>query len=351
MHVMSRSLRAIGVFGAAIALTVGCSAAPEPTPTPSATDQAPDPSAELIAAAKAEGTLTFYTTATAGPAQIQADAFTAKYGIPTNMVRLTGGQMDSRFQAEINSAGGTEADIIFTTNPVLIKGAVASGALVALDDADLPGFPGDFPERFLLPEVGSAVTLVQTVGIAYNTDLVKGDDIPDEWSDLLDPKWKGKIGVATPTSALGYVGEWVVLGDQEGDDFLEKVGKQQLKVYSAGSTVTAALGAGEISLAATVLVSNTMPDKKKGAPVDIFVPDNSTGIELSVGIVAKAKHPNAARLFALYSMSEEGAKILADETDSVSPYDTAGLPKDYEAADIEGAPARLADIQRLLQVK
>ena len=53
---------------------------------------------------------------------------------------------------------------------------------------------------------GSAVTLVQTVGIAYNTDLVKGDDIPDGWSDLLDPKWKGKIGVATPTSALGYVG-------------------------------------------------------------------------------------------------------------------------------------------------
>ena len=41
-----------------------------------------------------------------------------------------------------------------------------------------------------------------------------------------------------------------------------------------------------------------MPDKKKGAPVDIVVPDNTSGIELSVGIVAKAKHPNAARLFA-----------------------------------------------------
>ena len=73
---------------------------------------------------------------------MQADAFTAKYGIPTNMVRLTGGQMDSRFQAEINSAGGTEADIIFTTNPVLIKDAVQSGRAGRAGGRRHPGFPG-----------------------------------------------------------------------------------------------------------------------------------------------------------------------------------------------------------------
>ena len=350
MHAISRRLRVLGVVGAALALVVGCGGSPGTDTTGAAAGQ-DGPTAELIAAAKKEGQLTFYTTATAGPAQKQADAFTAKYGIPTNMVRLTGAQMDSRFQAEINSSGGTKADIIFTTNPVLIKDAVQKKVLVALQEAGIPNFPGDFPQRFLLPDAGSAVTLVQPVGIAYNTELVKGDDIPKGWQDLLNPKWKGKIAVATPTSALGYVGEWVVIGKQEGGDYLAKLGTQELKVYSAGSTVAAALGAGEVSLAGAMLVSNTVPDKKKGAPVDIFVPENTSGIELSVGIVAKAQHPNAARLFAMFSMSEEGAKILADATDSVSPYDTANLPKQYEAADIAGAPAKLAEIQRLLQVK
>ena len=338
----------VGAAALLLLLPTGCGSSSESSGTALKSGSS---ASDLVKAAKSESTVTLYTTATAGPAQMQADAFTAKYGISTRMVRLTGSQMDQRFRAETNSSGGTGADIIFTTNPVLISDAVESGDLVALEKANLPNFPGNFPERFLMPDEGTAVTLIQPAAIAYNTDLVEGDDIPKGWPDLLDPKWKGKIGIASPTSALGYVGEWVVIGNQEGGNYLSELGTQELKVFAAGSTLTGALGAGEIAIAADSLVTNTVPDMKKGAPIDYVVPENTSGIELSVGIVNKSQHPNAARLFAEYAMSKEGAEVLAKASDSVSPYNIDDLPKMYEGADIAGAPKMLSEIQRLLRVK
>lgn len=356
-----RTFLGAGIGAAALILTA-CGGSSSPAPTtdaPAATSGATTSAAssapasgldDLVKAAKAEGALNFYTTGTASAAQKQADAFTAKYGIPTTMVRLTGGQFDTRFKAEMNSANGVQADIVFTTNPVLIGEAVQNGTLTALEKAGLPDFPGNFPKQFLLPDAGTANVLIQPAGIAYNTDLVKGDDVPKGWEALLDPKWKGKIAVADPKSALGYVGEWWAIGEHMGDDYLAKLGDQALKVYSAGSTVSAAVAAGEVALAGSMLVANVAPDKAKGAPIDIFVPDKTSGIELSVGMVAKAAHPNAAKLYALYCLSEEGAQILADASSSVSPHDVANLPKDYVPADIAKAPSRLAEIQKLLQV-
>jgi ABC-type Fe3+ transport system, periplasmic component len=348
---ISKVVRLVGVFTATLALVAGCSTSPEIVKTDPQPKEAVDKSAALVDAAKKEGLLTLYTVASAASAQVQADAFTAKYGIPVNMVRLTGGQMNQRFQAEIDSTAGTPADIVVTEDLPLIKAAMKAGALIPMDKAEIPGYPWNFPEKFLLSDIGTPVTVVFASSIAYNTDLVKGDDVPKGWKDLLDPKWKGKIGVASPSSAMAYVGEWVVIAKQEGGDYLSKLGAQNLKAYAAGATLTGALGAGEIAIAANSLVTNTVPDMKKGAPIKYVVPENTSGIGLSTAIVAKSKHPNAARLFAMYSMSEEGAKVLADAANSASPYDTASIPKGYEAADIGAAPAKFAEVQKLLGVK
>lgn len=339
-----------GALSAVLALTAGCSQTSEPP--------APDPSAsssessieDLIAAAKAEGSVTVYTTIGAAAAKVQVEAFTEKYGIRADMVRLAGGQMDQRFTAEVNSSGGTSADILFTTNNILISDSMKSGALIALDKAEIPGFPWDFPKQFL-PADGSAITLLEPVGIAYNTDLVKGDDIPRSWTDLLDAKWKGKIGVSNPAASVAQTAAWAVIEDKVGDDFLTKLGTQGLKVYAASAPVNGALGAGEILLAANLTATSMVSAKQSGAPVGIAFPDDTSGIEVSAGIVAKAAHPNAARLFALYAMSEEGALVLAKVTEAVSPYDTADLPKNYTAPDLVGATKLLAEVSSKLGVK
>lgn len=305
---------------------------------------------ELVAAAKAEGTLTYYTVNTEAAAAEQSKAFEAKYGISVERVRLTGGELDARFPAEVNSAAGTPADIIFTTTPTLIRDSMTSGALVSLADANIPGYPWDYPQQFLQPDLGSALTLIEPTGIAYNTDLVKGSDVPTGWSNLVDAKWKDQVGIADPTGSLGYIGEWMVISKQEGGDYLTQLGDQNLKTYSASSELVGALGAGEISLAGAVLSSHVVAAKAKGAPVDYVVPDNTSGIQTYVGLVAKSAHPNAAKLFAMYAMSQEGIKVLADASHAVSPYDTAKLPKEYEGADIEGAPAVSDDVVAQLKL-
>ena len=70
----------------------------------------------------------------------------------------------------------------------------------------------------------------------------------------------------------------------------------------------------------------------KGAPLKLYTLDNTTGIEMQVILTsrAKAKHPNAARLFANYILSPEGNKVFNDDPGGVTVYDTAGLPKGYQ---------------------
>lgn len=306
---------------------------------------------KLIEEAKKEGSLIFYTTATAEPAQLQAEKFTEKYGIQTEMVRLTGSQMDQRVQAEADSSAGLGADIIFTSNPLLVRDMIEKGVLARLDTIGIEGFPFDFPEDFLYEGIGSAAVLVQPTGIAYNTEALQGDDIPKAWDDLIDPKWRGRVGIADPAGSLGYIGEWTVIDEALGGGYLEKLAAQEPVVYPASSTLVGAMAAGEIVMAGAILVSNVMPDKNAGAPVDIVIPDTTSGIELYIGLNPNAQHSAAAKLFAHFVMSQEGAQVLADAANSVSPYDTSKLPSSYIPADMLNAPANLDTVLERLGLK
>lgn len=303
----------------------------------------------LIKAAQQEGSLTLYTAATQTAAKAQADAFTQKYNVKVNMVRLTGAQLTQRVEAEAK-ASQPAADVLVTSDPVMVKTGIGAGWLTALDKADIPGYPWGFPSRFLQSDIGSAVVLIQLTGIAYNTDLVKGNDIPKDWKDLLDPKWKGKIGIADLKSSLGYTAEWQVINKAEGGNFLEQLGKQNLKVYASGAPASAALGAGEIPLLADQLITNVVPVREKGAPVAWVIPDKTTSLDDYVALVTQAKHPNAAKLFTQFIMSPDGADVLAKASNSTSPYDTSSIPSEYQPLDIFSAAAQQEETMKLLGV-
>jgi iron(III) transport system substrate-binding protein len=350
-----------GSVAAALLLAAGCSssggqASDAGANTPAASTPAGNSTGggaaqddALIKAAQGEGSLTLYTAATQVAAKAQADAFTKKYDVKVNMVRMTGAQLTQRVEAEAK-AGQPAADVLVTSDPVMVKTGMGEGWLTPLEKADIPGYPWDFPERFLQKDYGSAVVLLQMTGIAYNTDLVKGDDIPKGWEDLLDPKWQGKIGIADLKSSLGYTAEWVVIDKLMGGDYLSKLGKQNLKVYASGAPASAALGAGEIPLLADQLITNVVPVKEKGAPVAWVIPDKTTSLDDYVALVTKAKSPNAAKLFTKYIMSQEGADVLAKASHSTSPFDTTAIPSGYQPLNIFTAADQQADTMRLLGV-
>ncbi len=304
---------------AAIALVAGCGSGGNTGSAPP-TMQPVNSIDELVAAAKKEGTLTVYGAPAEPAVKAAAAAFTAKYGVKVNVVRIVTGQIVQRFSSEVG-ANAPSADVLLMNQSTFFDRAIGQGWITPLDKAGIPGYPWTFPQKFLRPESGTAVVGLQIRGIAYNTNLVKGADVPKDWRDITDPKWSGKIGIADPSSSPVYVGHWYTIAESIGDNFLAKVKAQNPKVYASGSPATAALGAGEIALFPMNIASITAEARDDGAPVNFFVPDATAADEMELAINSKAASPNAARLFVYYMASQEGADTLAKAGGETSPYD------------------------------
>lgn len=326
-------------------VATGCSSSPA---APSSSGSGPAASSDtgmdaLIAAAKKEGSLTLYTVTSQSAAEAQDEAFSKKYGVTVNLLRLAGSALEQRFSSE-EAAGGTSADVIVDSTPAFMKDQLTQQHLTPVEQAGLPGYPWTFPDAAQNPGIGPSV-VVQPSCIVYNTDLVKGSDVPTTWTDLLNPKWKGMVAVTDPSVSLAEPAAWLGINQALGTDFVKQLGAIDPKIYQSGTAAAAAVGAGEQAFAAKVAVANAQSIVASGAPVKTLVPAQTSGISLYLGLPAKAAHPNAAKLFATYVMSEEGAKVLADAADSVSPYDLGGLGSGYSKADFQGAAAALNEIK------
>ncbi|GAB3428844.1 ABC transporter substrate-binding protein [Actinophytocola sediminis] len=291
-----------------------------------------EPLAELITSAREEGGVTFYSVPPEDVAQALADAFTEKYGIDASFVRLTAAPLAQRFAAEAES-GQPGADMIMVSNSPFYADGIAKKWLTPLPEANIPDYPAGLPAEFVLADRGTAVVQVQPSGFGYNTDEVSEQDAPKDWPDLLDPRWRGKILMANPKSSPAYVDFWYLIEQEYGIDYLEDLRAQVARFYDGTVPLTEAMAAGEGAITVPNVTSAVQPAKDKGAPVAINVPPLTTGPEIVAGIATQAQHPNAARLFTHFVLSEEGNKILNSQPGSVSPYDTATMPAEFTRVD------------------
>ncbi|MEU7889714.1 extracellular solute-binding protein [Microbispora bryophytorum] len=298
---------------------------------------------DIEGAAKHEGTVTLYSSVEEEATSAFTEAFTKKYGIDVDVVRLTSAQLAQRFSAEAQ-AGAPAADALLVSRTGFTTEGIKNGWLTPLADAGLPDYPGSLGQKFQLPDEGTAISIIQPAGIAYNTKLVPAAEAPKTWEDLLDPKWKGKIAIADPASSASYIGEWLVVGQASGPDFLQRFGAQDLKKYASGVPAAAAVAAGEAAFCVMGLASHIVDPKSKGAPIDFIVPPLTSGAEVVPAIAAKGRHPNAARLLVQYALSQEGSTTLADAAGAVSPYDTAKLPAQYISPDLSSAKDQQATV-------
>lgn len=166
-----------------------------------------------------------------------------------------------------------------------------------------------FPEGFKDPEGGWTDVYMSMNGIVYNTKLVSPQDVPTSWHDLLNPKWKGKIGMDTRSFEwFGYILK--IMGEKNGLEYMEKLSEQKVRFYPGRPAVNQLLAAGEISLALGYK-ADIEGKKDKGAAVEW------AGIEPIIpsihpfGLSAHAPHPNAAKLFVDFMLSREGQETWA----------------------------------------
>jgi iron(III) transport system substrate-binding protein len=259
---------------------------------------APDRQQKLEAAAKAEGSLTLYTSIAQKDIAALTGPFEKRYGIKVNVWRASGDTTLQRIVQE-QKAGRYTVDAVHFSAPEL----EALSREKLLQPVASPHFD-ELIAGAVPPHREWVSTLLSVWVQAYNTNLVKKEDLPKSYKELLDPKWKGKLGYEVEniewfTTVANHLG-----GDAGVQFFRDLAATNGLSVRKGHTLLNNLVAAGEVPLALTVY--NYMPAqaKEQGAPVDWFVLEPAVARANGIAILKNAQKPHAAALFEDYMLSE-----------------------------------------------
>jgi iron(III) transport system substrate-binding protein len=307
-------IRLLGLVLVALVLS-GCAggaapAAPTAAPAAQGAPAAAGVTPELVDAAKKEGTIVWYTSVETSVAEKVARKFEAKYPSVKVEVNRTGSERVMQRVMQEAQAGVKAVDVIHTSDAgnfvdlkngsLLMKYTPASVAKYADQFKDKDGYYFTFRSSMSVP--------------AYNPQLIKGEDAPKTWKDLLDPKWKSKMVSAHP----GYSGTIVTwqasLTDLYKNEYIEQLAKQDVMLVQSAQDPVTKVTSGERPLAINGTDYSYFGDKLKGNPVEPVYPSDGVPLVTSPSaIAAAAPHPNAAKLFHEYVFDLEGQQTLVDE--------------------------------------
>lgn len=291
----------------------------------------------LVAAAKEEGSLRLYTALTQPDMDALVKGFQDKYDIRVEAMRLGGADGMNRFDAESKS-GARTADVAVFADPAYFGKAAKAGHTVPIEETGVLPLVPDFPEKYVLPEYQTAVLQIAIAGWSYNPDKVAEADLPTSWEDLLDPKWKGRLGVTPGATNLNSMLTWQMVEKEVGEDYLDKLRPQIKRVYPNLIPLQEAVGAGEVDIALSALEQVVLAMQERGTKIAFTRMSPTYYPTITWGVSSRAASPNAARLLAVYMMSEDGTKTI-NPKGAVSPYDTANIPEDFHVATAEDVAA------------
>ena len=265
---------------------------------------------QLYEAARKESNFTWYTahfdTETAAAV---CNGFEKKYpGITCAYVRTTA-QVAYQRLAQDMKAGLAVASVISST-------AASHYGRMKKDGWLLPYRPKTLSEQvdafkaFNDRDDQFVATAAGLMLITYNTSVVPAKDAPKKWTDLLDPKWKGKVAIGHPAFS-GYVGTWVVeMRKLYGWDYFKKLEKNQPHIGRSANDSVTMLNAKESWVAAGPSAT-TLESKDKGNPLAIVYPEDGAVLMVSPsGILRNAPAPNTAKLFIEYVLGRECNEIM-----------------------------------------
>jgi ABC-type Fe3+ transport system substrate-binding protein len=263
----------------------------------------------LIEAAKKEGRVAWYTTLIVNQAiRPLQQAFEQKYpGVRLEYSRADDSPTALKILTEAR-AGGVQADIFDGLyNMMALRRA---GLLAPYQPPNVDQFPQALRDR----DGYWIAILIYVFAPGLNTDLVPLSEAPTALSDLLDPKWRGKMAW-NPNSiagAPGFVGNVLMsMGEERGMDYLRALSRQRVvNVEASSRAILDQVIAGEYPIGLMMFNHHTVISARKGAPASWLklepVPVALDGIAL----LKDAPHPNAAKLLMEFLTSEEGQQVL-----------------------------------------
>jgi iron(III) transport system substrate-binding protein len=267
---------------------------------------AADRTQRLVDGAKKEGALAIYTSAQSDDMGPLVAAFEKKYGVKAEVWRAGSEKVLQRAVTEARGNRFT-VDVIETNGPEL-ESLHREKILQAIKS---PHHANLMPQA-IRPHGEWVGTRLNVFVQAYNTKLVKKEELPKTWDDLLNPRWKGRLGIEAEDQ------DWLAgiareLGEARGTKlFRDIVAANGMSVRKGHTLLTQLVASGEVPFALTVYNYKVEQLKQKGAPIDWLSIGPAIARPNGVGVARQAPHPHAALLFYDFEISEEGQKILAE---------------------------------------
>jgi iron(III) transport system substrate-binding protein len=333
--------RAFGIFAAAAAWMIllhGSAPAQSSRAAEVALYAGADRAQHLIDGAKREGALTMYSNAPPDDNAALVGAFERKYGIKVNLYRASSEEIRQRALAE---SGAKRFDVDFILDNAPAMEALAGEKL--LQEVKSP-YVADVMPGAISPQRQWVGFCLNVLVAAYNTDLVKKTELPKSYSDLVDPRWKGRIAIAADDSDW-FAGLMGALGEEAGVKLFRQIAAGNGFSARKGHTLlTNLVAAGEAPLALTVFNYTAEQLKKRGAPIDWFVIEPLISMPNSIAVARMAPHPSAAVLMFDFMLSD-AQEILAAR-DYVATSRKVGSPLDRDRLTMMDSAASLAQADK-----
>jgi iron(III) transport system substrate-binding protein len=274
--------------------------------------QAPAPSAitpALIEAAKKDGKLSFYTAMDLDFANRLGKAFEAKYGIAVRVERSGAERVFTRIGQEY-TANIRAVDVANTADAAHCIVWTRNGWLE-------PYLPEEvaqhYDKAFYDPNGLHITTRILVSPIAYNTNLVKKEEAPKSFADLLDPKWAGKMVKGHPAYSGTIMNATFQIARDLGWEYFEKLAKQRIMQVQSAADPPKKLALGERAVMVDGVEYVALQTKESGKPVELVYASEGSPLIIGPNAIFKdCPNPNAARLFQSYSFSPECQQLIID---------------------------------------
>lgn len=262
--------------------------------------------------ARKEGKVIWYSSLTIDTVlRPLALAFEKKYPyLKVELWRAESAKIVQKITAEVR-ARNVEGDVVEGSG--IAEAIVKSGVTLPFTSPELDAYPASYRDANGL----WAATRFAYYGVGYNTKLIKKEDAPKTYEDLLDPKWKGKMAwrVGSDTGVELFITSLRLLwGDAKTESYLKQLATQNIVGYtgSARALVNQVM-AGEYPMAINIFLHHPIDSASQGASVASQpmepVPSTIGTIMLPKGI----KRPHAAMLSIDFLLSKDGQTVLREE--------------------------------------
>jgi iron(III) transport system substrate-binding protein len=267
---------------------------------------------QLIEAATKEGKVVLYSSMDLPVGEKLGKAFEAQYpGIQIQIERSGSERLFQRIGQEFAS-GIHAVDVVNSSDASHFIPWKKDGWLAPFVSEDVARY---FPAEYRDADGMFATTRIWLSSIAYNTNLVKAEEAPKSFADLLDPKWAGKMVKGHPAYSGTIMTATFQLVRELGWEYFEKLSKQRVMQVQSSTDPPKKLALGERAIMADGNEYNAVLLKEAGQPIEPVYPSEGTPtVSGPTGIFASAPHPNSARLFQAWLHTRETQQFFIDFT-------------------------------------